>query len=215
MSAKSDRGRHLLPGQSTGPRDPTAPSLRTIKTREVITTDTWHSPDRRPKMATRSLRRIITSTLNTISGRCPRPQKMARLEPYWRRRIGARRQYHEVQLWCTGRAVHAKTPWAWSAVMAKWDKLKSISAPLVALAVLAAVASPARAEQPAVRFQNTHFCTGPCGCRALPDPYWEGPIGSLGRIAIGGFVIGIRPGGEKSAQDLWPRLRRSKWRQYL
>src|SRR5271154_3011131 len=64
---------------------------------------------------------------------------------------------------------------AWSAVMAKWDKLKSISAPLVALAVLAAVASPARAEQPAVRFQNTHFCTGPCGCRALPDPYWEGP----------------------------------------
>jgi hypothetical protein len=75
VRASQDRQRHLLRARGGGRQVPPAPSRRTHKTRKETMSGIWRSPVLKYKSATRSGQRIITSTPNIISDRCPRTQK--------------------------------------------------------------------------------------------------------------------------------------------
>jgi hypothetical protein len=75
VRANPDRQRHLLHARSGGHRVPPAPSQRALKTREETMSGISRSPALKPKSATQSGQRTITSTPNIILDQCSRIQK--------------------------------------------------------------------------------------------------------------------------------------------
>jgi hypothetical protein len=75
VRANPDRQRHLLRARSDGHRVPPAPSQRALKTREETMRGISRSPALKPKSATQSGQKTITSTPNIILDRCSRIQK--------------------------------------------------------------------------------------------------------------------------------------------
>jgi len=82
VRANQDRQRHTPLARSGGHRAPPASSRPALKTREETTNGIWRLPALKPKSATQSGQRAITSTPNIILDRCPRIQKQRKSPCY-------------------------------------------------------------------------------------------------------------------------------------
>jgi hypothetical protein len=60
--------------------------------------------------------------------------------------------------------------------MFKRGRLAIALSALCGAITLAAMAGAAAADRAVFGYEHVRFCAGPCGCRPVPDPYWDGPV---------------------------------------